>query len=64
LVEDIVTEICSMIRAGKERVSLQQRKAAIEQRELKKEEGLVKRTQAMLKDSLRPFAGETFVVKP
>lgn len=61
LVESVVEEIVNMIRRGREQFNFQQRKAAIEQREAKKEEGLVKRTCDILKDGMKPFAGEEFV---
>lgn len=60
----IVAELVAMIRAGKERFSFLQRRAAIEQRVRREEDGFVKRTEDMLRDGLRPFAGETFIVKP
>ena len=62
LVADVVAEIARMIRHGQEqRVTFLMRKAAIEQRERLKEEGLAKRTRDILKDGMRPFAGEAFV---
>lgn len=61
LVADVVAEIVNMIRVGREKFNFVQRKAAIEQREIRKEEGLTRRTCEMLKDGLRPFAGEEFV---
>ena len=61
LVGEVVAEIVAMIRAGREKFTFQQRRAAIEQREARKEEGLLRRTKDMLKDGLRPFAGEEFV---
>lgn len=61
LYADVVSDIVRMIKSGRERFSLQQRRAAIEQRERLKEEGLTKRIRDMLKDGLRPFAGEEFV---
>jgi hypothetical protein len=64
LVGDVVADIAKMIRYGKHNFDFQQRKAAIEQREAKKEEGLVRRMQDELKEGLRPFAGEPFVVVP
>jgi hypothetical protein len=65
LVTDMVVEICNRIRRDHEASTpLLVRRAAIEQRELKKEEGLVKRMRDMLKDGLKPFAGETFVTVP
>jgi hypothetical protein len=64
LVADVVSEIVGMIKYGKQAFNFQQRKAAIEQRERLKEEGLFKRTCDMLKDGMRPFAGEDFVTVP
>lgn len=64
LYADVVSEIVEMIKAGQERFTFQQRKAAIEQRERLKEEGLMKRTMAILKDGMRPYAGEAFVTVP
>lgn len=61
LVADVVAEIVQMIKVGRERFNYQQRRAAIEQRERLKEEGLTKRMRDMLKDGMKPFAGETFV---
>lgn len=61
LVMAVVAELAQKIRAGKERFSFMQRRAAIQQREALAEEGLMKRTRDMLKDGLRPFAGEAFV---
>ena len=64
LVDAVVTEIVNQIRLGRERFTFQQRRAAIEQRQLREEEGFVKRTCDILKDGLRPFAGETFITVP
>jgi hypothetical protein len=61
LVMDVVSEIVRMIKYGRHAFTMQQRKAAIEQRERLKEEGLTKRTIDMLQDGMKPFAGETFV---
>jgi hypothetical protein len=63
LVPEVVLEIVRMIVVGRDRFTLQQRRAAIEQETAKKEEGFVRVTQDRLRDSLRPFAGETFVVQ-
>lgn len=52
------------IRAGKERLSYAQRRAAIMQREARKEEGFIRRVESILRDEMRPFAGEDFVVVP
>jgi|ERR1035441_6086093 hypothetical protein len=64
LVADVVSEIVRMIKHGKQSFSFQQRKAAIEQRERLKDEGLFKRTCEMLQDGMKPFAGESFIVVP
>jgi hypothetical protein len=64
LVTDIVLEIVRMIVVGRERFTMQQRIAAIEQEHAKKEEGFVRVTQDRLKDALRPHAGETSIVVP
>jgi hypothetical protein len=61
LVEDVVEQLVNQIRQGREQFNYQQRRAAIAQREAKKEEGLHHRTMDMLKEGLRPFAGEEFV---
>lgn len=62
LVADVVAEIVGMIRRGKEnKIPFLQRRAAIEQRVLKEEEGLKRRMIDELKDGMRPFAGEAFV---
>lgn len=61
----IVAEIVRHIRHDREqRVPFLLRKAAIEQRERLREEGLLRRTMDILKDGMRPFAGETFVTVP
>ena len=64
LVADIVTEIVRMIVVGRDRISLQQRKSAIEQRIVREENGFVSLTESRLKDSLRPYAGEKFITVP
>lgn len=64
LVDDLVKDIVHMIVAGRERFSLQQRKAAIEQETQRKEDGFLRVTMDRLKDGLRPFAGEDFVTVP
>lgn len=61
LVADVVAEIASMIRYGKDNFTFQQRKAAIEQRERRREEGFVKRTEAILRDGIPAFSGKEFV---
>jgi hypothetical protein len=64
LVADLVTELVNMIRAGRERFSLQQRKAAIEQRLQREEQGFTRKAIDIMKDGMRPYAGETFVTVP
>lgn len=61
---DVIAEIVNKIRISHEMFSMAQRAAAIEQRINREEKGFVRMTEDMLKDSLRPFAGETFIVKP
>jgi hypothetical protein len=61
LVGEIVSSIVAMIVAGRERFTLQQRKAAIEQEARRKENGFVRVTEERLRDGLRPHAGETSV---
>jgi hypothetical protein len=64
LVSAVVEELVRMLVVGRETFTLQQRRAAIEQRARREENGYTKKVQDMLKDSLRPFAGEEFIVKP
>jgi hypothetical protein len=64
LIDDLVSELVKMIQFSRERFTFQQRRAAIEQREARKDEGFIQRTMAMFKDSMRPFAGEDFVTVP
>jgi len=64
LIPSVVIEIVQMIEVSRNRFSLQQRRAAIEQRVLKEEEGFVKRTRDILRDGVPAFAGNEFVVKP
>lgn len=65
LVGDVVEELVYRICRDREKsIPFQQRRAAIEQRERKREEGLLQRTIDVLKDGLRPFAGEEFVTVP
>jgi hypothetical protein len=53
-----------MIGAGMERFTFQQRKAAIEQRLLREEQGFTRRAIDIMKDGMRPYAGEAFVTVP
>jgi hypothetical protein len=64
LIPAVVAEIVRMIVYGRNSFSLAQRRAAIEQELVRKEEGFVRTTQDVLKNSLRPFAGESFIVAP
>ena len=64
LVGAVVTEIVRMITWGKGRMSFQQRRAAIEQRLRREDEGYVKQVEDQLRDGMRPFAGESFVTVP
>lgn len=64
LVGEVVIELVRMIVAGRERFTLQQRRVAIEQEAIRKENGFVRITEDRLKDGLQPFAGEQFIVNP
>lgn len=64
LYADVVADMTNMIRIGKERFSFLQRRAAIEQRCKREEDGFVQKAMETLKEGLRPFAGETFVTVP
>jgi hypothetical protein len=64
LVGALVAEIVGMVRVSKERFSLQQRKAAIEQRLQREEQGFTRKAIDIMKDGLRPYAGEKFVTVP
>lgn len=63
LIPAVVEEIVKMVQASKD-FTLGQRRAAIIQREERKEKLMVNRYQDILRDSLRPFAGESFIVRP
>jgi hypothetical protein len=56
LVTDVVGNLVNMVRAGVERYSFVQRKAAIEQRLRREEDGFTRRTIDMLKDGM-PLRG-------
>ncbi len=60
----MVEEIVRLIRYGREGFSFAQRRAAIEQRLRREEEGFMRKCVDILKDGVRPFAGEAFIVKP
>lgn len=64
LVGSVVEEIVRMIQFGRNAFSFQQRKAAIEQRLRREDDGFVKKTEDVLRDALPPFAGEKFIVVP
>jgi hypothetical protein len=64
LYADVVAELVRMIQYGKQQFTFLQRKAAIEQRERKKEEGFMERTMAILKDGMPAFAGEPMISVP
>jgi hypothetical protein len=64
LVPEIVANLVGMVRAGVERYSMVQRKAAIEQRLRREDEGFSKRAIDILKDGMRPFCSEAFVTVP
>jgi len=63
LYPEIVEGLVQMIVYGRKSFSLAQRRAAIEQEVERKELGFVRITQDRLKDGLRPFCGEDFVVQ-
>jgi hypothetical protein len=60
----VVYDLVRMLKVGRERFSLAQRRAAIEQEAVRREEGFVRVTQDRLRDGLRPFLGEEFITKP
>lgn len=60
----LVTDLVRMVKAGKERFSMVQRKAAIEQKLKREEDGFSRKAIDIMKDGLRPYAGETFVTVP
>lgn len=64
LVGSVVSDICQMIRASKERFTYLQRRAAIEQRLRREDDGFVEKAVDKMKDGMRPFAGEKFVSVP
>lgn len=64
LITDVVAELVRMIVTGRDRFTLQQRRAALEQEAYRKEQGFVRITEDRLRDGTRPFAGESFIVKP
>lgn len=64
LVADAVSEIVRMIIVGRDRHSFAQRKAAIEQRLRREEEGFSRKAIDIMKDGMRPFCSEQFVTVP
>lgn len=64
LVSALVGELARMVRVSAERYSLMQRKAAIEQRLKREEQGFTRKAIDIMKDGMRPYAGETFVTVP
>lgn len=64
LIPEAVTEIVRMIIVGRDRFTAQQRRAALMMEAERKDAGFVRITEDHLKDSLRPFAGEAFIVNP
>ncbi len=64
LVGTLVTTLVQMVRAGVERFTMVQRKAAIEQKLKREEDGFSRKAIDIMKDGLRPFAGEAFVTVP
>lgn len=59
-----VASLINLVRAGKERFSMVQRKAAIEQRLQREDAGFSRKAVDIMKDGLRPFCSETFVTVP
>ena len=60
-----VAEIVQMIRrAGEQKLGFLARRAAIEQRIRREEEGFSRRAMDVMKDGMRPFASEPFVTVP
>jgi hypothetical protein len=57
-------QLVNLVRAGQERFSMVQRKAAIEQRLQREDQGFTRRAIDIMKDGLRPYAGEAFVTVP
>lgn len=60
----VVAHLASLVKAGVERFSMVQRKAAIEQRLKREEQGFTRRAIDIMKDGMRPYAGEAFVTVP
>lgn len=64
LIADVVAEIVRMIEWSKGRYNFLERRAAIEQRIRREEEGYVAKAKEVMREGMRPFAGETFVTVP
>lgn len=64
LVADVVADLVRMIRAGQERFSFAQRRAAIQQEQARQEAGFLRVTEDRLRSALRPYCGEEFVTVP
>jgi hypothetical protein len=64
LVTDVVAELVRHIVFDRGKHSFLQRKAAIEQRLRREEEGYVKLAMERMTEGMRPFAGEKFVTVP
>jgi hypothetical protein len=60
----LVGELARMVKVGTERYSLMQRRAAIEQRLKREEQGFTRKAIDIMKDGMRPYAGEAFVIVP
>ncbi len=64
LIEGVVTDIARMIIVGRDRFSFQQRRSAIEQEQRRKEDGWSRATEDILREGMKPYAGEEFVTVP
>lgn len=64
LVTTVVTDLIKMIIFSRNNFNLQQRKAAIEQEQVRKDNGYVRVAQDVLNEARRPFSGEAFIVRP
>jgi hypothetical protein len=64
LVNDVVVEIVRLIQWNKGRHTFLERRAAIEQRVRREEEGYVNRAKEVMREGMHPYAGEAFVTVP
>lgn len=64
LVTEAIAEIVRMIVVSRERTTLAQRRAAIEQRMRREDDGFVAKTMDMLRDGMPAHHGETSIVVP